>query len=139
MSHDMTHSSAVESETHGDHGAHPGNEAHAGQASHDTRGGHDTQVGHDSHAAHAGHDAHAAHAGHDAHAAHAGHDAQTGHAGHAGHVQRFRRLFWVMLVLAVPVVALSPMFAMLVGYPVPTGAWLWVPPVLGTVLYAWGG
>lgn len=27
-----------------------------------------------------------------------------------------------MLALAVPVVALSPMFAMLVGYPAPTGA-----------------
>ncbi len=70
-------------------------------------------------------------------AGHAHHGA--GH-GHGGHVQRFRRLFWVMLLLALPVVALSPMFAMLIGYDVPTNAVLaWVPPVLGTVLYAWGG
>ncbi|MFZ1912748.1 MAG: heavy metal translocating P-type ATPase, partial [Propionicimonas sp.] len=56
------------------------------------------------------------------------------------HVARFRRLFWVMLLLAVPVVALSPMFAMLLGYEVPAdGPLTWVPPVLGTVLYAWGG
>jgi Cu2+-exporting ATPase len=55
-------------------------------------------------------------------------------------VQRFRRLFWVMLLLAVPVVVLSPMFAMLLGYELPTGGVLgWVPPLLGTILYAWGG
>ncbi len=63
-----------------------------------------------------------------------------GHGGHGDHVARFRRLFWVMLLLAVPVVALSPMFAMLLGYEVPAdGPLTWVPPVLGTVLYAWGG
>ena len=61
-----------------------------------------------------------------------------GHAGHGGHVARFRRLFWVMLVLAVPVVALSPMFAMLLGYEVPTSL-AWVAPALGTVIYVWGG
>ena len=68
---------------------------------------------------------------------HAGHAA---HGGHSDHVQRFRRLFWLMLLLAVPVVALSPMFAMLLGYAVPAdGPLAWVPPLLGTVLYLWGG
>ena len=45
-----------------------------------------------------------------------------------------------MLVLAVPTVALSPMFAMILGYTLPAfpGA-QWVSPVLGTVMYAWGG
>ena len=73
---------------------------------------------------------------HAGHAAHAG----AGHS-HASHVQRFRRLFWVMLLLAVPVVGLSPAFGMLLGYEVPPGRVLlgWVPPVLGTVLYGWGG
>jgi P-type Cu2+ transporter len=49
-------------------------------------------------------------------------------------------MFWVMLVLAVPTVALSGMFAMILGYAVPAvpGA-QWVSPVLGTVMYAWGG
>lgn len=42
---------------------------------------------------------------------HAGH----GH-GHGDHAAQFRRLFWVMLVLAVPTVALSGMFAMTIGY-----------------------
>ena len=45
-----------------------------------------------------------------------------------------------MLVIAVPVVLLSPMFAMIIGYQVPTAGWTtWVPPLLGTVLYVWGG
>ncbi|WP_431836554.1 heavy metal translocating P-type ATPase [Cellulomonas sp. Y8] len=70
----------------------------------------------------------------------AGHDGHAGHGGHAGHVERFRRLFWVMLVLAVPVVATSGMFAMLLGYELPDLAWLpWVSPVLGTVMFVWGG
>jgi P-type Cu2+ transporter len=52
----------------------------------------------------------------------------------------FRRMFWVMLGLAVPTVALSPMFAMILGYTPPEfpGA-QWVSPVLGTVMYVWGG
>jgi P-type Cu2+ transporter len=52
----------------------------------------------------------------------------------------FRRMFWVMLGLAVPTVALSPMFAMILGYTLPEfpGA-QWVSPVLGTVMYVWGG
>ena len=45
-----------------------------------------------------------------------------------------------MLVLAVPTVALSPMFAMILGYTLPAfGGAQWVSPVLGTVMYAWGG
>lgn len=53
---------------------------------------------------------------------------------------QFRRLFWVMLVIAVPVVAFSPMFAMILGYSLPEAAWVgWISPVLGTVMYVWGG
>ncbi len=71
---------------------------------------------------------------------HTQHHAPAEHAGHGDHVSAFRRLFWVMLVLAVPTVAMSPMFAMILGYAVPgfPGA-QWVSPVLGTVMYAWGG
>ncbi|UGT52014.1 heavy metal translocating P-type ATPase [Nocardia asteroides] len=50
----------------------------------------------------------------------------------------FRRLFWVMLGLAVPVVAADMMFADLIGYTVPAGL-QWVSPVLGTVMFFWGG
>jgi P-type Cu2+ transporter len=62
------------------------------------------------------------------------------HSGHADHVAAFRRLFWIMLVLAVPTVALSGMFAMILGYQLPAGPGVkWVSPVLGTVMYLWGG
>lgn len=89
---------------------------------------------HEGHEHHQGHDAHASE-GHAAHDAHGGHG---GHAGHADHVGQFRRLFWINLVLAIPVVAFSPMFAMLLGYTVPGWA-MWIAPALGTVMYAWGG
>jgi len=70
-----------------------------------------------------------------------GHNAEHGgHTGHGDHVGMFRRLFWVMLVLAVPVIVASNMFAMLLGYSLPDAAWIaWVSPVFGTVMYAWGG
>jgi Cu2+-exporting ATPase len=80
---------------------------------------------------------HAAHEGHDDHAGHGGH---AGHGDHGDHVGQFRRLFWIMLVLAVPTVALSGMFAMILGYTLPDVPGLaWVSPVLGTVMYVWGG
>ncbi|TLP98675.1 heavy metal translocating P-type ATPase [Nesterenkonia salmonea] len=45
-----------------------------------------------------------------------------------------------MLVLAVPVVGFNEMFADVIGYSLPEAAWVWwVSPVLGTVVYAWGG
>ncbi len=66
--------------------------------------------------------------------------AAMNHGGHGDHVGQFRRLFWTMLVIAVPVVAFSHMFAALVGYALPdiAGA-TWISPVLGTVMYVWGG
>ena len=68
------------------------------------------------------------------------HDGKTHHGGHEDHVGQFRRLFWIMLVIAVPVVSFSPMFAMIFGYPLPNAAFvLWISPVLGTVMYTWGG
>ncbi|MCW2685295.1 MAG: copper-(or silver)-translocating P-type ATPase [Mycobacterium sp.] len=80
---------------------------------------------------------HAGHEGHQTETADAGHG---GHAGHGDHFAQFRRLFWTMLVLAVPTVACSGMFAMILGYTVPDfpGS-AWVSPLLGTVMYVWGG
>ncbi|WP_249776717.1 MULTISPECIES: heavy metal translocating P-type ATPase [Leifsonia] len=73
-------------------------------------------------------------------AGHAGHGGMGGHAGHGDHVGQFRRLFWIMLIIAVPVVGFSSMFAMILGYPLPDAAWVaWISPILGTVMYVWGG
>lgn len=79
------------------------------------------------------------HEGHGEHS-HDEHDGHGGHEGHGDHVGQFRRLFWIMLVLAVPVVGFNDMFADLIGYDLPAGGWVrWVSPVLGTVMYLWGG
>lgn len=68
---------------------------------------------------------------------HAGHG---GHIGHNDHVGQFRRMFWIMLVIAVPVVVFSDMFAMILGYELPAVPFVaWISPVLGTVMYFWGG
>ena len=79
------------------------------------------------------------HEGHGEHS-HDEHDGHGGHEGHGDHVGQFRRLSWIMLVLAVPVVGFNDMFADLIGYDLPAGGWVrWVSPVLGTVMYLWGG
>ncbi len=101
--------------------------------------GHASQERDRSHDGHDGHDGKAEHEGHSGHEGQAGHD---GHAGHGmdHHVAMFRRLFWIMLVLAVPTVLLSDMFAGLLGYDLPEIPGLAaVSPVLGTVMYVWGG
>ncbi|WP_208012936.1 heavy metal translocating P-type ATPase [Nesterenkonia salmonea] len=83
------------------------------------------------------HDENAVH-GHDG-----GHDDSAGHdhhGGHGDHVGQFRRLFWIMLGLAIPVVGFNHMFADLVSYQLPDGGWVWwVSPLLGTIIYFWGG
>ncbi|WP_156153228.1 heavy metal translocating P-type ATPase [Microbacterium oxydans] len=81
---------------------------------------------------------HTEHATPTTHAEHADHREHAGHAGHGDHVGQFRRLFWIMLVVTVPVIAASPMFAMILGYDVPSWA-QWIAPVLGTVMYVSGG
>ncbi|WP_163725816.1 heavy metal translocating P-type ATPase [Mycolicibacterium psychrotolerans] len=76
----------------------------------------------------------------DEHAEHDGHDGHGGHAGHGDHVAQFRQLFWINVVIAIPVVFFSAMFAMLLGYQVPEFPGVrWVAPLLGTVMYAVGG
>ncbi|MDR5698651.1 heavy metal translocating P-type ATPase [Agromyces aerolatus] len=97
--------------------------------------GHGQEHGH-------GHDSHPDRGhGHDEHSV--GHDTPGGHGGHAGHgdhVAQFRRLFWINLVLAVPTIGFSPMFASILGYPLPDLAITpWISPVLGTVMFVWGG
>lgn len=83
---------------------------------------------------------HAEHDAHSEHMSHGGHEGHGGHGGHGDHVAQFRRLFWVMLVLAVPVVLCSAMFASILGYDLPDAPWVeWVSPLLGTVMYVWGG
>lgn len=107
----------------------------------DHHASHETAMGHGGHEHHehasGGHGQEGQHhAGHGDHGGHAGH----GHGGHGDHVGQFRRLFWIMLVLGIPVVAFNPMFADLLGYQLPDATWVWwVSPILGTIIYFWGG
>ncbi|MDN6658569.1 MAG: HAD-IC family P-type ATPase, partial [Acidipropionibacterium jensenii] len=94
---------------------------------------HETDEQHGSHERRSSHEEHGSHEEHETHASH-----QGAHTHHQDHAAGFRRLFWANLVLAVPVVALSPMFASLIGYSTP-GWTAPVAPVLGTVMFAWGG
>ncbi|MGW5381650.1 heavy metal translocating P-type ATPase [Nocardia sp. NPDC003963] len=84
------------------------------------------------------HEAYGDSGGHIDHGGHVDHLDHGGHGGHGDHAAIFGRLFRWMSLLAVPVVAADAMFADLVGYSVPA-ALTWVSPVLGTVMYVWGG
>lgn len=120
-------------ESHGAHGHDEQPESEDAGHAHADR----DHAGHGAHAGHVGHeDASHEHADHE-HADH-GHAGHTGHSGHGDHAGQFRRLFWIMLALAVPTVGLSPMFADLIGYTTPPGA-IWIAAVVGTVMYLWGG
>jgi len=126
---------------HHNHQAHPGHD-HQHEAHHQHEKTHDGHTGHEQHGGQEdqGHEGHGQeghhHAGHEAHGGHAVH----GHGDHGDHVGQFRRLFWIMLVLAVPVVGFNHMFADLLGYQLPDATWVWwISPILGTIIYIWGG
>src|SRR5215218_8483717 len=70
---------------------------------------------------------------HDAHAGHSVHD-------HTGHTALFRRLFWINLVLALPVVIYSPMIQDWFGYSAPHfPGYTLVAPVFGSIVFFYGG
>lgn len=75
---------------------------------------------------------------------HARHDddhAVHTHGQHAGHsTAMFKNRFWLTLALSVPVVYFSPMVGHILGYMAPMfpGS-IWIPPVLGTVIFLYGG
>ena len=96
---------------------------------------HDTV--HQRHSGHGHDEPDVAGAGPTAHGMHAGHEHHDKHAGHDPAM--FRRLFWWNLALAVPVVVFSEMIQDWFGYMIDAGWAVWVPPVLGTAIYLWGG
>lgn len=63
------------------------------------------------------------------------------HGQHAGHsTAMFKNKFWLSLALSIPVVFFSPMFSHLLGYEIPNSPGsTWIPPVLGTVIFFYGG
>ncbi len=74
------------------------------------------------------HAAHGAHGGHDGHDKHAGHDPEA-----------FRRKFWLSLALTLPIVVTSRMVMDWFGYRLDFPGLSWVGPVLGSVVFCYGG
>ena len=66
---------------------------------------------------------------------------QNGHDKHTGHSpEMFRKKFWLSLILTLPVVFWSVHIQELLGYQAPEfpGS-AWIPPVLGTIIFFYGG
>lgn len=102
--------------------------SHEHQAMPTSAGSHtDTDGRQERHGDHHGHMVHHR-SGHGGHDKHAGHDPEM-----------FRRRFWLSLVLTVPVVVTSHMVMDWFGYRLDFPGVGWVAPVLGTVVFAWGG
>jgi Cu2+-exporting ATPase len=69
-----------------------------------------------------------------------GHAGHGGHGKHVGHdPEMFRRKFWLTLVLTVPIVATSHMVMDWFGYTLDFAGLSLVGPVLGSVVYFYGG
>jgi P-type Cu2+ transporter len=108
-------------------------------------------AGHEHHAGHEGVDhrpatdqlspnEHHQHAEPDEHTGHGRHGGGAGHGGHGDHAAQFRDRFWLSLALTIPVIAYSEMVQEWLGFTPPQfpGS-QWVAPVLGTVVFAYGG
>lgn len=69
------------------------------------------------------------------HAAHAGHDKHEGHS-----PAIFKQKFWLTLALTIPVVLYSHTIQQLLGFTMPSFPGSeWLPPVLGTIIFLYGG
>ncbi len=107
-------------------------------------GHHDPHSGH--HSAHTMHVEQTApgepavHTDHEMHAGHDTHGGLAGHTDHTGHENKFRRRFWISLVLTIPVLLFSHMVQMLLGFSMPQfpGS-QWIEPVLAVIIFVYGG
>ena len=106
-------SQAEERPAHGDHAAHTPTGEHGG------------------HGQHGDHDEHAARAG--------GHGGHAQHGDHGDHAGMFRRRFWYSLALSVPIVVSAHMIQDWFGYQLEFSGDGLVGPVLGTILFVYGG
>jgi P-type Cu2+ transporter len=121
----------------------------SGEMDHEDHAGHGAQGGDHSpgtgqlspneHRQHAEPDTHGGPVGgHEGHGAHGGE--HGAHGGHGDHAAQFRDRFWWSLLLTVPVVVYSEMVQEWLGFTPPQfpGS-AWVAPVLGTVVFLYGG
>jgi P-type Cu2+ transporter len=97
--------------------------------------------GRDPHAGHRRHDEGREHAAPEARGLHHRQDPHAGHDQHEGHSpEMFRDKFWLSFLLTLPVVFWSAHIQELLGYRAPAFPGSdWIPPVLGTVVFLYGG
>ncbi len=69
---------------------------------------------------------------------HTAHEQHTGH-DHTQMIRDFLQRFWISLILTAPVVLISPMFQMAVGYHFDFSGRDWVSFVLASVIFFYGG
>src|SRR5215207_259688 len=83
---------------------------------------------------------HHGNAGPPGHGQHGGLGAHAGHRAHVDHAAQFRDRFWWSLVLTIPVIVYSEMVQEWLGFTPPQfpGS-QWVAPVLGTIVFLYGG
>ncbi len=83
----------------------------------------------------------AGHGGHGGHDGPGAHEEQASHGKHAGHdPEAFRRQFWILLLLTIPVVVWSHEVQEWLGYTAPAFPGSdWIAPLLGTVIFVYGG
>ncbi len=100
-------------------------------------GGHDKHAGHGKHAKHGDRgDRHKEHGDeHDRHSGHGG-----GHDKHAGHhTGEFKKRFWISLIIAFPVLVLSPMIQDLLGFEIVFPGERYLLASLSTFIFFYGG
>lgn len=99
--------------------------------------GHESMHGHHEH----GHEEHKNHDhSHDHSNQHHGHGGHGGHHEHHEHmVEDFKKRFWISLVLSIPILYLSPMIQMLIGYEVNFTGDTFLLFLLSTIVFFYGG
>ncbi|MFC0015319.1 heavy metal translocating P-type ATPase [Allobacillus sp. GCM10007490] len=90
------------------------------------------QKGYDSHGDHEGYDSHGGHGGHGSHGGHEGHD-------HGDMIIEFRNKFFIILVVTIPIMLLSPMIQSFMGVDWRFSGDLYIVAVLSTFVYFYGG
>src|SRR5690625_3706053 len=77
------------------------------------------------------------------HEEHKNHDHSHGHSGHGGHnehmVEDFKKRCWISLVLSIPILYLSPMIQMLIGYEVYVTGDTLLLFLLSAIVFFYGG
>ncbi len=135
MSKSKQHSSANEHDMHQHHDSH--GKDHSAHQHHDMSNmDHSTHQHHDM----SGMD-HSMHAGHDMsemdHSGHEGHD--MGGMDHSMHMGNFKQKFWLSLIVAIPIILMSPMMGIELPFQFTFPGSDWLVLILATFLFFYGG